>query len=67
MFRFEEGTLMVMVGPNHNFEFHYLRPVFRPEDYKGRNHPYPGLRDFVIERYTRDCHLGDPDGAVSVI
>jgi hypothetical protein len=58
-FRFEEGTLMVMYGPSVGFEYEYLRPVFRPEDYRGRSHPYPGLESFQTERHTRDRAIGE--------
>jgi hypothetical protein len=60
-FRFEEGILLVMYGPLADFEYRYLRPEFRPEDFKGRDHPYPGLGAFKEERFTRDVCVSQRD------
>ena len=63
-FRFDEGVLIVINGPTETFEFERIRPEFRPEDYRGRKHPYPRLEEFKHERFTRDGWLGDkPAGA----
>lgn len=58
-FRFDEGALIVLNGPTMKLEMEILRPEFRPQDFRGRGHPYPGLEEFEQERFDRDATLGE--------
>ena len=62
-FRFEAGALIVINGPTITFEVERLRPEFRPQDYRGRGHPYPRLEEFKHERFTREGCFGDKPAA----
>lgn len=61
-FRFDEGALIVLNGPTMTFEVQILRPEFRPQDFRDRGHPYPGLDEFEQERFLRDMALGERNG-----
>ncbi len=54
--RLDEGYATIGLGLNWNLSFETLRPLYAPGT---TGSPYPGLRDFVTERATRDYAIGE--------
>ena len=56
-FRLNEGVLLVTSGPHMDGTFLTSRIEYKAEE--RTEHPYPGLRDFMTVRASRDRHYGE--------
>jgi hypothetical protein len=55
-FRLSEGRTSIGIGMNRSLAYGVLIPQY---PVNAPDHPYPGLRSFVVQRAERDYHFGD--------
>jgi len=56
-FRLNEGVLLVTSGPHMDLKYHTSRVEYREEE--RTEYPYPGLKEFMTLRASRDRHYGE--------
>lgn len=56
-FRSKEGVLLITIGPFSDFSYKSCRAVYKEKERIPM--PYPGLKEFMKLRVTRDSYLGE--------
>lgn len=55
-YRLKDGVLLITRGPMTDFSYSHMRLEYR--DAERTIHPYPGLKQFLIDRENRDISFG---------
>lgn len=55
-YRLKDGVLLITRGPTPDFAYTHMRLEYR--DAERTIHPHPGLKQFLVDRETRDMSFG---------
>lgn len=56
-YRLKQGVVLVQSGPYEDLSYRTHRVEYRGEERS--DHPYPGLKSFMSDRFSRDLHFGE--------